>query len=474
MNAGPGAQPQGNRPGQMTAVMRAMAVNTGPKVLRIGLVQRGRIVEERVIKQRTTVTVGQNEKNMFVIPGAASLPPQFKLFELLGNDYYLNFLDGMNGRVALATGITDIAALRGQAKKAGGGYQVKLTDEARGKIVVGDTTFLFQFVAPPPVQPRPQLPLAVKGGIANQIDWNLTIIAAFSFLLHFGLIGAMYSDWFDSVVNDDVNVGNLVDMMKNIPTPPATETAEPVSTAPTTTATATAAVKQTGGGKGGGTPGPSGGTGGKGAVSDQKAAALAAQADAMQMAMLASLSGGTSVQGALNRSDIPPVDLSGAAASGAGVSPGSGDIKFGGGGAPVQGGKGSGLAGIGGGTGGTGDKGGGNERKVEGPKGDAQIQGTTASVPISDADRVIAGLRGRFRACYQQGLNSDPTMSGKVVIQARVGPNGEVQSADVASNTGLSPAVASCIARHVRNAQFTGNGQGSTLNIPVTFVQQTK
>ena len=228
MNAGPGAQPQGNRPGQMTAVMRAMAVNTGPKVLRIGLVQRGRIVEERVIKQRTTVTVGQNEKNMFVIPGAAgNLPPQFKLFELLGNDYYLNFLDGMNGRVALATGITDIAALRGQAKKTGGGYQVKLTDEARGKIVVGDTTFLFQFVAPPPVQPRPQLPLAVKGGIANQIDWNLTIIAAFSFLLHFGFIGAMYSDWFDSVVNDDVNVGNLVDMMKNIPTPPATEQPPP-------------------------------------------------------------------------------------------------------------------------------------------------------------------------------------------------------------------------------------------------------
>ena len=86
----------------------------------------------------------------------------------------------------------------------------------------------------------------------------------------------------------------------------------------------------------------------------------------MQMAMLASVSGGTSVQGALSRSDIPPVDLSGAAASGAGVSPGSGDIKFGSGGSPVQGGKGSGLAGIGGGTGGTGDKGGGNERKVLG------------------------------------------------------------------------------------------------------------
>ena len=112
----------------------------------------------------------------------------FKLFELIGNDYHLNFLDGMTGRVALASGITDLAALRGSAKKVGGAYQMKLTEEARGKVVVGETTFLFQFVAPPPVQPRPQLPLAVKGGVASQIDWSLTIIAAFSFLLHFGLV----------------------------------------------------------------------------------------------------------------------------------------------------------------------------------------------------------------------------------------------------------------------------------------------
>ena len=70
----------------------------------------------------------------------------------------------MSGRVALATGITEIGALKGQAKRVGNTYQVKLTEEARGKMVVGETTFLFQFVAPPPVQPRPQLPLAVKAG----------------------------------------------------------------------------------------------------------------------------------------------------------------------------------------------------------------------------------------------------------------------------------------------------------------------
>ena len=38
MNAGPGQQPGGaNRPGQMTAVMRAMSVAAGPKVLPLTL-----------------------------------------------------------------------------------------------------------------------------------------------------------------------------------------------------------------------------------------------------------------------------------------------------------------------------------------------------------------------------------------------------------------------------------------------------
>jgi len=471
MNAGPGQQP-GGRPGQMTAVMRAMSVAAGPKVLRIGLVQGGRVIEERIIKQRVTVTVGSNEKSMFVIPSQA-VPPMFKLFELVGNDYYLNFLDGMNGRVALATGITDIQALRGQAKKVNNAYQVRLTEEARGKVVVGETTFLFQFVAPPPVQPRPQLPLAVKGGIAAQIDWTLTIVAAFSFLLHFGIVGAMYSDWMDPVVGDDFNVAGLVDLMKNIPPPAVVEV--PDKTEATATATATANADK---------PKPSGAAGkpsaaaghASGQVSDAKAAALASQADAMQMQMLAALNGGSSVQGALNRSDIPPVDLSGAAASNAGIAHGSGDLKIGGGGAPVQGGgKGGGLAGIGGGTGGTGTGTAGQETKVAGPTGVAQVGGSTATVPISDADRVVAGLRARFRSCYQTGLNSDPTMSGKVIISAHVGPNGEVSGADVASNTGLSAGVAQCIAGVVKRATFSApGGGGSTLSIPVTFVQQGK
>jgi hypothetical protein len=470
MNVGPGQQPGPGRPGQMTAVMRAMAQATGPKVLRIGLVQGGRVIEERIIKQRTTVTIGQSEKAMFVIP-AQSVPSQFKLFELIGNDYYLNFLDTMTGRVALQTGITDIAALRGQAKRiANNAYQVRLTEEARGKIVAGETTFLFQFVAPPPPQPRPQLPLAVKGGLASQIDWNLTIIAAFSFLLHFGVIGAMYSDWMDPVINDDLTAGGVIDMMKNIPPAPVETPVEATTAVATATAAPTPAAAAPSG-----APKAAGGAG-KGSVSDRQAAALASQAEAIQMQMLAAFGGGSSVQGALNRGDIPPVDLSGAAASGAGVSASTGNgLNLGSGGGVVRpGGGGGGLAGIGA-THGSGSGSAGTESHVAGPTGDAQVGVTTATVAVSNAERVVAGLRPGFRACYNQGLQSDPGMSGKVLVSAKISPNGEVASADAAQNSGLSAGVVQCILRKVRNAQFDAPGaNGSTLQIPVTFIQQGK
>src|SRR5438045_5617860 len=126
----PGTTPN-QRPGQMTAVMRAVAA-TGPKVLRIGVVQSGRVSEERIIKQRVHVTVGPNEKNLFVV-GGGNLPPTFRLFELVGNDYHLNFLDGMSGRVALPTGISDLNVLRGQARRTpDGAYKVSLTEDSRG------------------------------------------------------------------------------------------------------------------------------------------------------------------------------------------------------------------------------------------------------------------------------------------------------------------------------------------------------
>ena len=406
----------------MTAVMRAMQTSSGPKVLRIGLVAAGRILEERIVKQRTSVTVGPSEKSMFVVQ--ANLPPQYKLFELIGNDYYLNFLDGMTGRVALATGITDLAALRGQAKRVGPAYQIKLTEEARGKIVVGETTFLFQFVAPPPVQPRPRLPLSVKGGMASQIDWNLTIIAAFSFLLHFGLVGAMYSDWMDPVVNDDITAG-LLDMVQKTVPPPVETTEAPTSSASSTdTAPApTQAPKQ---------------AAGKSGAPDQKVVAgLLQEADQARIAILAALNGGPNINGAMKDDNGAPVDLNSLANRSGGISNTTGGLNLpGGAGGPIRPGAGSGLQGLHGGETGGASTGAGTIVKVI-PVGDVQYTGSAMSVPVANAEAVIRSqIHPGAKKCYQRGLESDPTQAGKIVILIKVAPSGEVDTVHRAEQYG--------------------------------------
>jgi hypothetical protein len=464
MNQGFGSQAPGSgRPGQMTAVMRAMQQSTGPKVLRIGLVAAGRILEERIVKQRTSVTVGPSEKSTFVVQ--ANLPVQFKLFELIGGDYYLNFLDGMTGRIALATGITDLVALKGQAKRVGPAYQVRLTEEARGKIVIGEITFLFQFVAPPPVQPRPQLPLSVKGGVASQIDWSLTIIAAFSFLLHFGLVGAMYSDWMDPVVNDDLTAG-LLDMVQRT-VPPPTETAEETPTASATTADTAPAPTQA--------PKQSSASKSSAAAPDAKVVAgLMNEADQARIAILAALNGGANIKGAMNDDNGAPVDLNSLANRSGGFTNSNSLVSGMGGGGPIQPGKGGGgLQDLHGGNTGGASTSAGQATKVV-PKGDVEYTGSQMSVPVQNAEAVIRSqIHPGAKRCYQRGLESDPTQAGKLVILIKVSPSGEVDSATASSNTGLSASVAACIAGVARRAKFDPPGaNGSSISVPFNFVKQ--
>jgi hypothetical protein len=468
---------QSGKPGQMTAVMRAMPQAAGPKVLRIGIVQGGKVIEERVIKQRVSVTVGPSEKSMFVVP-TKELPPTFKLFESVGGEYYLSFLDGMSGRVALKSGVSELAALRAQARKIPFGttqiYQVKLTDEARGKIVLGDMTFLFQFVAPPPVQLKAQLPVTIKTGFITEIDWTTTIIAAFSFLLHFGAVGSIYSDWMDPVIDDDVDVQQLLESVKALPPPPPVETPKETTEAPTTTAAAaTEAPKSAGGG---GAKGPAGG--GKG-ISDAKATAIANELNQLQLQMLGALStGGNATNSVLSDSNAPLGLLDSAAASGAGVgASGLGGLDFGsgGGGAMRPGSSGDrSLSSLATNTAAAAPTSAGTAQKVKGPTGNAQIGGASVmGGAVANASAVVAGMGAGFRRCYNRGLADDPNMKGSVRVTAKIGPNGEVLSATPSGGGGLSGTVVACVVARVQSAQFAPpEGGGATVVIPVTFVSQ--
>jgi hypothetical protein len=445
--------------------MRAVAA-TGPKVLRIGVVQAGRVTEERIIKQRSHVTVGPSEKNLFVV-ASPTIPTSFRLFELVGNDYHMNFLDGMQGRVALPTGISDLNVLKGQARRTSqGAYQVRLTDDSRGKVVIGDTTFLFQFVAPPPVQPKPQLPVAVLRG-ASTIDWNSTIIAAFSFLFHFLLLGAVYSDWLDPVIDDEVAVAGLIDSLKNLPPPPPVEEKPEVVEEKATEKTETKAepAKAAAGPKG---PAP-------GAMSEKQAAAVSNQLEQLEMQTLGALSAsGPATAGVLKGGEVATGALDQAAASSAGVGAG-GDLKLGGGGGALRpGATGGGLAGIGSTGRGTGSGDTGSAAKVAGPKGNANVGGAAVSGgTVSNAARVVAGMRAGFRACYQRGLNENPDAQGNIRLTIQVGPGGEVRGVTAVPSGTLPQSVVSCVQARAKAAQFDPpEGGSAAIQVPVTFVKQ--
>ena len=484
------------RPGRMTSVMRSVSnKKDGPKILRIGVVQGGKVVEEQLIKSRTTVTIGPNEKSTFTL-NSASVPSQFKLFELVGSDYYLNYLDGMRGRVALKTGVSDLNVLRSQAKVVQGAkgnkyFQVPLTEDARGKVTMDGTTFLFQFVVPPPVQPKPQLPVSVRKGFAGDIDWFTTIVASFSFLLHFFLVASVYSDWMDPVVDDEVTVRNLVQSVDRLPPPPPlekpkadvsneskdknkTETKTAKAATPRRAKAGKGAAKNTGSGKK--DPGASRGE------KQAKAAELASELAELDVGTLGSLgSSGPATEGVLDTGEVPAglIDEAGRSERGAGSGDPGGLKGMGGSGkagtGPLGGGNGKKLSEIGdkGQSGGKSATSAAKTKKVQGPKGRAIVGGAgVGGGKIANASSVVARMRGRFKACYQAGLRQNPEMAGSVSLVATIGPNGEVRGVSGGGGGGLG-AIVGCLKAVVRSGAFAPpEGGSAVVSIPITFVKQ--
>jgi hypothetical protein len=144
-----------------------------PKILKIGIVQGGRIIEEKLIRDRRDVSIGQAARNTFIIP-SAYMPAQFNLLKVTGNTYTLKFTEGMDGRIGISGKVRTLSQIKqmGAAKKAGEFWTIKLETSARGKLTVGDVTVLFQFVKAPEIRPKSRLPSFIRGGVFGEWDWT--------------------------------------------------------------------------------------------------------------------------------------------------------------------------------------------------------------------------------------------------------------------------------------------------------------
>jgi len=481
---GQGAQPKapGGRPGAMTMAMQAVNIKPiGPKVLRIGVIQGGKIVEERIVRKRETVTVGSSERNHFVL-NAAGVAPRFELFQLVGNDYILNFTESMSGRVGLPAGVQTLEQLRtsGAARNAGTHWQVKLNDSSRGKVVIGDVTLLFQFVTPPPVQPRPQLPAAARGGFAKSIDWMFTAFVLFSFMGHFGLV--VYLENADWPIDQGLGVipKQYVDLIMIEEPEPEPEPVIDEGPADEPVAEAPAPAKQeqpekSSGDNGQPKPGDQADHAGEVA---QKSAAIAEEAAAAAEALLL---GALSTEGGGALADV----LAGGAvtgnaadvlaqAAGVGIANGSaGAVKMRSGG--DSGGKVGDLGSLGAVGGKSGIKEGGTLSEGAPIKGNIKMDGgdDIGGSGEFDSKLVTAEVKKRLRAiqiCYEQQLRRNPGLQGKVTVEFTIEQSGTVSKAVATSNTTNDPAVASCVVDTVKRFRFNPGPEGGSVSYSYPFV----
>jgi TonB family protein len=465
----------------MTMAMQAVQLkSTGPKVLRIGLIQSGKIIEERVIRKRETVSVGSSEKNQFVIH-TEGMPTRFELFQLVGNDYILNFTDIMTGRVGLPGGVQDLDQMRqsGAARNAGSHYQVKLNDNSRGKVVIGSTTLLFQFVVPPAVQPRPQLPAAARAGFVRSIDWLFTAFMVFTFMSMFGFI--VYLENADWPIDEGIaavpeDLAKIV--FEEPPPPPEAKPEQTDDGKAEEKATPTEQKKPEKKEAKAEAPAPE-----KPAADDQAAVAeksariaqeAAQAAEALIVGALSADKGGALADvlagGAVtgNAQDI----LSQAMGVGVAKSGSGGDLR------QRTGGGTSGVAGLGslarkeGTTAAASEGGAVTERKVSGSvkseKGD-EVGGAGEF----DSNLVVSTIKTRLRAiqmCYEQQLRRNPTLAGKVTVEFTIQPRGNVTDVKVKDNTTGDSAVATCVANTVGLFRFNPGPEGGSVSYSYPFV----
>jgi outer membrane biosynthesis protein TonB len=441
------------------------------RILRIGIIQGGRIVEERLVRKRENIAIGQSARNMFVVPSDA-LPRHWLMFEITPRGYVAHFADAMDARIAVGNEIISLAQLKqaGKIRRHGQAWVLLLDERARGKITVGDLTILFQFVTPPPPQPRPQLPASVRGSFTSNLDWMFTSIAAVSFVAHLVMVIYLRSvDWPRKPDIEEIP-DRFVQMVVRKPDPPKEapkveekkEDEKPAEEKKETKVAARPAA-----------PKKEMSAEEKARIDAERRARLAEQVKNTGILKLlgAKADGAGSIADVLGKGDVDR-DQERAFQGVGGLSVATGDaslrgVKSGTGGT----GKVANIAGLRGGAGisgaSTGDVG--AERKVSGivkseaPAVDGQL----------DPNVVVKEVRARMsaiKACYDRALKRNPNLSGKVVIRWTITPAGTVSGVEVDQDSMGDNEVSGCIKGHIARWRFPAPSGGAVeVSFPFVF-----
>jgi hypothetical protein len=442
------------------------------KVLRIGILQDGKIVQEKRIEAGNTVTVGASPKATFSYP-LPKVPRKFPLFVAKGENYFLRFLPSMAGKVATKDGVHSLEALakRGDAKRKGDVLVFPLTEKNRGKISIDNVTVLFQFVPAPPEPLHPTYKTDFRPKLFSEDD-----PVFLGFLGLFTLLAAVFVVYVQSVetpalLPTDVLPERFVKLAippadptdpKDVEDPELDENGEGPSVAKEKEQEAA----------GGGEQEAKEQVEVREKTAEEKAAEeirrkQQMEQEVMEKSLLLKMIGtrGESTSGQytddlFGEGDGVGNDLDAALAEVGGVEQGTYEALG------EKRGTGSGTgrddASIGDlakAKGGSANVGSGPATKVSG-----RISSGTVDVSGGDPAKIKGAINkymGQVKACYEQRLKSDPTLAGRVELLWYIN-SGRVTSVEVLGNSTGDAELANCMAGKVRTWRFPADLEADT------------
>lgn len=453
------AQPTSSKPTPTPQSKRAPPAKRVPdtKILRIGVIHNGRIIEERLVPAGNAVTVGEHPKCTVVIPPGAVPSKRFELFSQRGGQYTLQFTEQMHGKVSVGDQIVTLATLgkKGGAKKRGPAWALQLNDRNRGKVYVGDYTVLFQFVTPPP-QPRRARSADFRAWRWEDIDWIFLAVTLLSALVHTAAV-----IWIESLPPPGkLRLEDFPDRFVKLSLPKESEPTETHATEEGAgEGEAEAAAPEE----------PAPGEGGAGAdegeestepveTAEERQARLEEEVSSKGLLAVFGTTGKSSrreaVADLLSDAGSLSADVGTALAgsSGVAIARHDGDQAGlrGGGGGDAAAGAGD-LGGAGGGAGGTAVK-----DAVE-LKGKVDTGAAEMSSSPEDQATVSSTMKkyvGRVRQCYERELKSNPDLAGKVTVSFEISTAGTVSGVDIAGNTTGNAELGECIKNVVARIRF--------------------
>lgn len=428
-----------------------MAGDAPFRVLKYGLVQDGKIIEEYILGEKEGITLGTDTSNTISV-AEGRVPRRHRLIEPYGNSYKLTLFEGIEGKVSVGDQIYSIPEIESSdiISTKGNYTEVKLAETSKGKLVLGRTTILFQLVPPPPPPPILKLPKELRASIWSGFDLFFLTVILLSALFHLSLVTYLSS----LEVTDTLSSIDTLKFIKPLVTTKDVEIIEDEFKDDEE-------LKETKAKK------PAGGGGGKkGGLKDEEDKGVESKG---LIALITKHGGSGSVADIL--SDGIGEDLTSAidGVSGVDVARGTaargtrGDGGSGGGGNAVDVGglasyssKGSVKSGM----------------RVE-TKVKSKISGASGGVSgkIDQASvySVIRRRLGGVRYCYESQLKTNPSLAGKIRVQFTIGSTGGVSSCTVVSNSMGNAMVQECVCRMVRRWKFPEPEEG-TVTVGYTFI----